>query len=297
MTLLNRNFLFQSRPQLLSDNFVVWVLRIMAGVTSAVAVLIGIFLVKESIPALREVGFSRFFVDGFWYPTDGAFGMAPMILGTLLSTAGAVLIAGPFGLISGIFIHFYLPDNLKNLYRRSLEILAGVPSVVYGFWGLMVIVPVINNIEAPGASLLAAVIVLTIMILPTMALSADAAISSVPKSYIVAAQALGLERAGIITTAVLPAAKSSLIAGVMLSTGRAIGETMAVLMVCGNIVQVPTSVFDPIRTLTANIALEMSYAVGTHRSSLFVSGLFLLGLIIILVLIAETLSRGKRYAN
>ncbi len=269
----------------------------MTAITSAVVVIIGIFLVKESAPAFSDVGFYPFFFDEFWHPTEGAFGMGPMFLGTLLSTAGAVLIAAPLGLISGIFIHFYLPETLKNTYRRAQEILAGIPSVVYGFWGLMVVVPVINEFEAPGASLLAAIIVLAIMILPTMALSADAAISSVPKSYILSAKALGLDRAGIITTAVLPAAKSSLFTGVVLSAGRAIGETMAVLMVCGNIVQFPKSIFDPIRTLTANIALEMAYAVGTHRSSLFVSGLFLLLIIIILVLFAEAASKRGRYAN
>lgn len=294
MTSLKRSFLFRRHLQLQSDSFVVWALRVLAGITSAIAVIIGVFLIKESIPAFVDVGIVAFFFDKFWHPTGGAFGMLPMLLGTLLSTVGAVMIAAPLGLVFGIFIHFYIPGNLKNFYRRFVEILAGIPSVVYGFWGLMFIVPVINEFEAPGASLLAAILVLAIMIFPTMALSADAAITSVPKSLIQAAEALGLDRAGIISTAVIPAAKSSLFSGMVLSTGRAIGETMAVLMVCGNIVQVPASFFDPIRTLTANIALEMSYAVGTHRSSLFVSGLFLLLLIIALVTIAETVNkRGK----
>ncbi len=297
MTSLKANFSFPSQDKSITDSVLVWLLRAFAAIAGAVAAIICIFILKESIPAFSAIGFKQFFFDSSWHPTEQLFNLSPMLAATLLTTAASVALAGPLGLISGLFVHFYLPEQLKNIYRRSIEILAGIPSVVYGFWGLMVIVPIINEIEAPGASLLAGVVVLTIMILPTMALSADAAVSSVPKSYILAARALGLNRAGIVLTAVIPAAKGSLVSGVILSTGRAIGETMAVLMVCGNIVQFPNSVFDPIRTLTANIALEMAYATGTHRASLFVSGLFLLVMIIFLVFGAASLNRRVRHAN
>lgn len=290
-------FLFQSPQKLQTDSFLIVMLRAASILAGSIACLIGIFLIKESYPAFVDIGLSRFFSDASWHPTEGLYNLAPMLLGTLLATAGAVAFAAPLGLISGLFVHFYLSGRLKQFYRRSMEILAGIPSVVYGFWGLMVLVPAVNLIQAPGASLLAAIIVLTIMVLPTMALSADAAIESVPKSYLLAGAALGLNRVGMIFTAVLPAARSRFLTGALLATGRAIGETMAVLMVCGNIVQVPESIFDPVRTLTANIALEMAYATGSHRASLFMSGLILLLMVMLLVFLVEVVSKRGRYAD
>lgn len=285
-------FLLPLRVQ--TDSILVWTLRLAAATAGGVAVLILFYLVKESLPALKEIGITRFFTDSAWYPSEGLYNLTPMLAGTLLVMTGAVCIASPLGILSAIFCQFYAPSFVVPLYRRLMEILAGIPSVVYGFWGLMVLVPAINEIRAPGASLLAATLVLAIMVLPTIAMMADAALENVPRSYITAAHALGLSRAGILRIAVLPAAKSGLFTGVILETGRAIGETMAVLMVCGNIVQLPGSVFDPVRTLTANIALEMAYATGTHRSSLFVSGLVLLGLVIVLVFAAELVSGRNR---
>lgn len=297
MTLSKTSFLFpsQQRPQI--DLILAWILAAAALAAAAIAIVVCMFLVQESLPAFADVGLTRFFTDTSWFPTTGQFGLGPMMLGTLLATIGAVVLAGPLGLASGIFVHFYVPAKLRFAYRRAMEILAGIPSVVYGFWGLMVVVPIVNNIQAPGASLFAAIIILAMMILPTMAMNADAAIGSVPSSYTMAARALGLNRAGIVTTAILPAAKSRLYTGVILSIGRAIGETLAVMMVCGNIVQVPASIFDPVRTLTANIALEMAYATGSHRAALFVSGLLLLILIVLLVLAAEAVDRRSAHVN
>ena len=165
--------------------------------------------------------------------------------------------------------------------------MAGIPSVVYGFWGLVVLVPMINRLHPPGTSLLAGIAILTLMILPTIALVADAAFAEIPQEYLLGAKAMGLSASGTILHIVIPTAKSGLLIGVILETGRAIGETMAVLMVCGNVVQTPDSIFDPIRTLTANIALEMAYALGNHRSALFVSGLLLLIMIIVLAIATE----------
>ena len=159
----------------------------------------------------------------------------------------------------------------------------------------MVLVPLIGSIHPPGPSLLAGIVILAIMILPTIALVADASLANVPQQYVRGAAALGLSRWGTIRGVVFPAAKSGLFTGIILETGRAIGETMAILMVCGNVVQTPHSLFDPIRTLTANIALEMAYALGDHRAALFVSGLVLMAMIAALVAAADWISHGRIY--
>lgn len=261
----------------------------------AIIILIILFLGLEALPILEQIGLGRFFTDASWNPAEGLYNLTPMLWGTLLAMVGSVLVATPLGILSAVFCHYYAPKAIARLYRRLIELLAGIPSVVYGFWGLVVLVPIIGRLQAPGTSLLAGIIILTIMILPTIALMADASIAKVPPEYLKGAAALGLSRWGTVRGVVFPAAKSGLFTGVILETGRAIGETMAILMVCGNVVQTPKSLFDPMRTLTANIALEMAYATGNHRSALFVSGLFLLALIIALVVAAEAISKGQIY--
>ncbi len=275
------------------DAILVWILRACAVAAGGVLLLVCAFLVKESWPALERVGFLRFFTDNGWRPSgpQGQFNLLPMLWGTLIAMAGSVLIATPLGILSAIFCQYYAPPPVARVYRRLIELLAGIPSVVYGLWGLVVLVPLIRELHPPGPSLLAGILILTLMILPTIALMADAALANVPAHYLRSAAALGLSRWSTTVRVVLPAAKSGLFTGVILETGRAIGETMAILMVCGNIVQTPQSLFDPIRTLTANIALEMAYALGDHRSALFVSGLVLLVMIIALALAAEMLNR------
>ena len=275
-----------------TDRALVGTLHALAVVAGAVVVLIFGFLVKESWPVLDEVGIAPFIHDVSWHPTERLFGLMPMVTGTFAVMAGALLLATPLGLASAVFCHFYATRHLLPAYRRAMEVLAGIPSVVYGFWGLVVLVPAINRLSPPGVSLLAGVIVLAVMVLPTIALMADAAFANVPSAVINGAHALGLSKWGVLRAAMLPSARSGLFTAVILATGRAIGETMAVLMVTGNIVQNPASVFDPIRTLTANIALEMAYALGDHRSALFVSGLCLMLMIIALVSAAERLVRG-----
>jgi len=258
--------------------------------------MIAMFLVIESLPALGHVGLVRFFTDLSWHPAEGLYNLTPMLWGTLCAMAGSVLVATPLGVLSAVFCHYYAPPVLVRPYRRIIELLAGIPSVVYGFWGLVVLVPLLGKIQPPGPSLLAGIVILTIMILPTIALMADASLANIPREYLRGAAALGLSRWATVRGVVFPAAKSGLFTGVILETGRAIGETMAILMVCGNVVQTPTSLFDPIRTLTANIALEMAYALGDHRSALFVSGLVLMLLIVALVATAEVISKGRIYA-
>lgn len=260
----------------------------MSGVILA---LICAFLMIESWSALTHVGLTRFFTDSGWYPTSGQFNLLPMLWGTLLATIGAMLIATPLGVLSAIFCHYYAPAAIAGIYRRLVELLAGIPSVVYGFWGLVVLVPMIRELHPPGPSLLAGVLILALMVLPTVALMADAALAGVPREYLRAAAALGLSRWRTASSVALPAARAGVFTGVVLSACRALGETMAVLMVCGNIVRTPDSLFDPIRTLTANIALEMAYALGDHRSALFVSGLVLLAIILGLLASIEIVGR------
>ncbi len=278
------------------DTLLSWLLRFVAALVGAVVLLVVVYLLVESFPAFRAIGLTRFFTDDTWHPTEGQYNFVPMLWGTILSMLGALFLATPSALLSAIFCHFYAPPRLAALYRRMLELLGGIPSVVYGLFGLMVVVPLIGSLHAPGTSLLSAIIILSIMILPTIALLADAALSNVPEQYIRAAAALGLSRWATISGVVLPSARSGLFTGVILGAARAIGETMAILMVAGNVVQAPTSLFAPMRTLTANIALEMAYAQNEHRSALFVGGLFLVGMITFLVFLVERMRTGRIYA-
>ena len=262
-----------------TEAMVLWLLRLMTLVSGGIVVLIIGFLLWEAFPILQEIGIVRFLTDESWHPSDGNYNLVPMILGTLLTSLGAILLATPAGILSAIFSHYYAPSFIAMLYQRLIELLAGIPSVVYGFWGLVVLVPLINQLHPPGSSLLAGILILSLMVLPTVTLVASSSFASVPASYFHSARALGLGQWAIVWGVVLPASKSGLIAGVVLATGRALGETMAVLMVCGNVVQVPDSLFAPVRTLTANMALEMGYATANHRSALFVSGLMLMAVI------------------
>lgn len=278
-----------------SDAVLIWVLKGCAVLAGAIVLLIAVFLILESLPVLKRVGLLRFFTDPSWHPAEGLYNLTPMLWGTLFAMTGSVIIATPLGILSAVFCHYYAPSFVAGFYRRLIELLAGIPSVVYGFWGLVVLVPLIGQLEPPGPSLLAGIVILTIMILPTIALMADASLGNIPEEYLRGAAALGLSRWTTVKGVVFPTAKSGLFTGVILETGRAIGETMAILMVCGNVVQTPKSLFEPIRTLTANIALEMAYAVGDHRSALFVSGLILTVVIIALIAAAEWISRGRIY--
>jgi phosphate transport system permease protein len=263
----------------------------LAGTAALILLLIILFTIGEASPGLRKVGVVAFFTDMSWHPNaeaaNGKFGLAPMIVGSLLSTLGAVLIAGPLGLGSALLCRFYAPPRVANAYRRLIELMAGLPSVAFGLWGLTVLAPAVQAWRPPGQSLLAATIILALMILPTLMLLADSALGAVPASYLRGAAALGLSRTGTILQIAIPAARAGLLAAVVLAACRAIGETMAVLMVAGNVVQVPSSIFDPVRSLTANVALELGYAAGDHRSALFVSGLVLLCVSSALVLASQ----------
>lgn len=269
-----------------TDTWLCWSLRVSALIAALIMMLILLFLVLESWPALRHITPARFFTDEAWHPLEDSYNLLPMVTGTLYASSGALLLAVPMGIASALFMVFYASPPIAKLYQRLIELLAGIPSVVFGFWGLMTLVPLINQWHPPGASLLTAILILTLMILPTLALTSYAALTAVPNEYLQAATALGMSRWGMIYGVVLPAARKGIVAGIILAAGRAVGETMAVLMVAGNVVQHADSLFAPIRTLTANIALEMAYAMGDHRAVLFVSGLLLLLLVIVLTSLA-----------
>ncbi len=264
-----------------------------AALAVAILLLIALFLLRESWPVLQHVGVVRFLRDDGWHPLEGLFGLMPMFWATLAASVGAILFAAPLGVASALFARFYAPSVLAQPFRRMVALLAGIPSVVFGFWGLTVLVPLIARWQPPGASLLAAILILILMVLPTVALTADAALAGVPEIYLRGAAALGLSRGSTIVGVLLPAAKGGIVGGVLLAAARALGETMAVLMVAGNVVQTPASLFDPTRTLTANIALEMAYAAADHRAALFVSGLALMLLVVGLVMVAVRLGGGR----
>ena len=208
--------------------------------TATLVIFIGVFITWETYPIWRDTGVQRFFSDKGWFPapspTEGSFNVTAMLWGTLCVTVGAVAIAAPLGILSAVFCRYYAPSRLSWIYRRVLELLAGIPSVVYGLWGLVTLVPWINRLHPPGPSLLAGIILLTLMILPTIALFADAAFAQIPAKYLQGAAALGLSHATTVFRVALHAARSGCVTGILLATGRAVGETMAVLMVCGNVV-------------------------------------------------------------
>jgi len=267
-------------------------LRGAASISGMVVLFIIAFLFLEALPALKEIGILRFFSDASWHPGDGRFNLTPMLMGSLLTTLGSLALAAPLGILSAVFIQYYAPPALSRVFRKLIGLLAGIPSVVYGFWALLVLVPIIGRLYPPGPSLSAGILILALMILPTITLLADASLTNVPAQTLQGAAALGLSRWSIVRGVALPAARGGLTTSIILATGRAIGETMALLMVSGNVVRIPKTLFDPIRTLTANIALEMAYAMGNHRSALFVSGLVLMAIIAALVLFSERFIKG-----
>ncbi len=258
------------------------ILGLLAFAAALVAALILLFLIDESWPLLGRISPARFILDASWHPTQGLYDLSPMLSATLLASLGALLLAVPVGIGSALFGRYYAAAWLAAGYRRMIELLAGIPSVVYGFWGLTTLAPWIGRFEPPGVSLLTAILVLAIMILPTVALTTDAALAAVPQSRHRCAAALGLSRWTAISGVLLPSARKGIVSGILLAAARAVGETMAVLMVAGNVVQHPHGLFDPVRTLAANIALEMAYAGGDHRAALFASGLVLLCIVLIL---------------
>jgi len=256
--------------------------------------LISVFISVTGVALIAEVGVINFVFGMSWAPSRGEFGIFPMIVGSVTVTLGAAIIGVPIGICCSIFLTEFAPPALSKLFRPAVQLLAGIPSVVYGFWGLLFIVPFIRNtLGGPGLSILAGSIILAIMILPTVISISEVSILALPRQYKEGALALGMTHWQTIRSVLLPSAKSGIVAAVILGIGRAVGETMAVIMVLGNAVAIPRSVLDPVRTLTTNIGIEMGYATGTHQQALFATGIVLFIVIMILNASAQYITRKR----
>jgi len=256
--------------------------------------LITVFIIMRGAPIFIEVGFKDFIFGMDWAPSRGSYGIFPMIIGTVAVTLGAVVLGVPIGICGAVFLAEFAPQTMSNIFRPAIQLLAGIPSVVYGFWGLVFIVPAIrDHIGGPGLSILTGAIILGIMILPTIISITEVSILALPKQYKEGALALGMTHWQTIYSVMLPAAKSGIVAAIILGIGRAVGETMAVIMVLGNAVAVPESILDPVRTLTTNIGIEMGYASGQHQEALFATGIVLFVVIMILNSSAQYITRKK----
>ena len=256
-----------------------------AACASVLAVaLICLFLFVNGIPAMREIGIFKFLLGTMWKPGNNIYGILPMIMGSIYVTAGAILIGVPIGILTSVFMASYCPKKVYRFFKSAIDLLAGIPSVVYGFFGLMMLVPLIRDLfhKGNGSSILSASILLGIMILPTIIGVTESAIRAVPSNYYEGSLALGATHERSVFRAVLPAAKSGIFAGIILGVGRAIGETMAVIMVAGNQARVPNGILKGVRTLTANIVIEMGYAEGLHREALIATGVVLFVFILII---------------
>ena len=261
--------------------------------TSILAVvLICIFLFAGGLPAMQEIGIGNFLLGLRWKPTNGLYGIFPMIVGSLYVTAGAILIGVPTGVLCAVFLARFCPARLYRILKPVTELLAGIPSVVYGFFGLVIIVPMMQRIFGGGGkSVLTASLLLGIMILPTIIGVSESAIRAVPESYYEGALALGATHERSVFCAVLPAARSGILAGVVLGVGRAIGEAMAVSMVAGNQPVIPESLLSGVRTLTANVVLEMGYAQDLHREALIATAVVLFVFILLINISFSLLKR------
>lgn len=268
-----------------------------AALTSVLSVvLICIFLFANGIPAIKEIGLFDFISGEKWAPNNvpASYGILPMILGSIYITAGAIIIGVPIGILTAVFMAKFCPRAIYKYLKSAVDLLAGIPSVVYGFFGLVVIVRLIRDIfGGNGSSIVAASILLGIMILPTIIGVSESAIGAVPESYYEGAIALGASHERSVFYAILPAAKSGILAGVILGVGRAIGETMAVIMVAGNQVRMPDGILKGVRTLTANIVLEMGYAADLHKEALISTALVLFVFILIINLSFSLIKRKE----
>ena len=274
--------------------FVERVLFLLALSSISSLVIITVFIFLEGLPLIFQTGLKDFIFSSHWAPTKGHFGIGAMIVSSLLVTLGAMVLGVPLGLACAIILAEFSSARLRAFLKPTLELLAGIPSVVYGFLGFIWLVPLIRNyLGGPGLSLLAAAVILGIMILPTIVSISIDALTAVPDIYRDGSIALWATEWQTVRRVVLPAASSGIITAVILGMGRAVGETMAVIMVAGNAIKLPASILDPVRTLTSNIALELGYAAGRHREALFATGIVLFVIIMILNLSATLITRRR----
>lgn len=268
-----------------------------AACLSIVAVLlICIFLFGNGVSAIHEIGLKAFLLGSKWKPSNNLYGILPFILGSICVTAGSLLIGVPLSLLTAVFLANYCPKRLYPILKAAVNLMAGIPSVVYGFFGLVWMVPLMRELTGKdGSTMLTASILLGIMVLPTITGVAETALRSVPQSYYEGALALGATRERSIFSIVMPAAKSGILAGIVLGIGRSIGETMAVIMVAGNQTWMPQGVLKGVRTMTANIVMEMGYATDLHRKALIATGVVLFFFILLINLCVSVLKGSRSY--
>lgn len=267
-------------------------------VSIAAVALICLFLFVNGIPAMAEIGVFDFLLGTEWKPSNvpASFGIWPMILGSVYITVGAIILGVPIGIMTAICLSRFCNKKIYRIIKPAIELLAGIPSVVYGFFGMIVLVPLVRNLfGGNGYGILTASILLAIMILPTIISVSESAINAVPNSYYEGSLALGATKERSVFRTIVPAAKSGILAGVVLGIGRAVGETMAVILVAGNSSVIPNNILSPVRTLTTNIVLEMGYATDLHREALIATGVVLFVLILIInMLFAIIKNKGAK---
>ena len=275
-----------------------FVFLLAACVSIALVTMICLFLFANGLPTIGKIGAADFFFGERWRPANDLYGILPMILGSLYVTLGAIAVGVPVGILTAIFMARFCPDKIYNVLKPAVELLAGIPSVVYGFFGLVVMVPLIReHVGGTGSSMLTASLLLGMMILSTLISVAEAALRAVPNSYYEGALALGAGHVRSVFFTIVPAAKSGIMAAVILGMGRAVGETMAVIMVAGNQARMPAGLLKGLRTMTANIVTEMGYATGLHREALIATGVVLFVFILIINLSLSLLNRRSENAN
>lgn len=273
---------------------------LLAACTSIAAVaLICIFLFSNGVPAIGKIGWLNFLLGQKWKPTNEIYGILPMIMGSIWVTVGAIALGLPIGIFTAVFLARFCPKSIYKILKPAIDLLAGIPSVIYGFFGLVVLVPMIRNMfddfGTSGDCMLTAILMLGMMILPTVINVSEAAIRAVPESYYEGALALGATKERSIFFAMLPAARSGILAAAILGVGRAIGETMAVMMIAGNQARMPAGLLKGVRTLTSNIAMEIGYAADLHREALVATGVVLFVFILIINLTFSLVTRrGKQ---
>ena len=279
----------------LSEKVMRIIFMLSATVSILAVIVICYFLFDQGLPAMVEIGVSDFLTGTLWKPLEGHFGIFPMIVGSIYVTAGASILGVPVGLLCAIFMAKFCPRRLYSVLKPAVDLLAGIPSIVYGFFALMVIVPVVQDLTGTsGKGILTASIMLAIMILPTIVSVSEASIRAVPESYYEGSLALGATHERSVFFATVPAAKSGIMAGVILGVGRAIGETMAVSMVAGNQPILPDSILSGVRTMTANVIIEMGYAEGLHREALIATAVVLFVFILIINISFSLLKRRDK---
>ena len=269
-----------------------WVFMAAAALSILAVALICLFLFANGVPAMGKIGVFDFLLGQTWKPGNNIYGIFPMIVGSIYVTVGAIIVGVPLGILCAVFLAWFCPRKLYKIIKPAVELLAGIPSIVYGFFGLVVLVPIMQNLfGGSGKGILTASILLGIMILPTIIGVSESSIRAVPRAYYEGSLGLGATHERSVFFAVLPAAKQGILAGVILGVGRAIGETMAVIMVAGNQPVVPGSIFSGVRTMTANIVMEMGYAADLHREALLATAVVLFVFILIINLCFSMLKR------